>query len=54
MRQKKAKAIAKAIYGDMSRKAERRKGRYSKTGQIVNDPNGLRARYQRAKKDAEH
>ncbi len=64
MRGSKAKAIRREIYGDQSIRTERnyraiQRGRVrNKDGevftlpQIINDPESLRARYQRAKRGA--
>lgn len=46
---RKAKALRKQVYGDFSQ----RERRYLRTpqGTIFSDPNGLRAAYQRAKRE---
>jgi hypothetical protein len=48
----KAKSIRKKVYGDQSLKQPRSYLRKETTGQIINHPSSLRAKYLRAKKES--
>lgn len=58
MNGRKAKRIRRGVYGDQSLRNRRRyvgitrEGEKGKAVQILNDPNGLRAAYKRAKRQA--
>lgn len=51
MNGKQAKRLRRKVYGDMSIRAPRVYSVCASTGQVVNHPESLRARYQRAKKE---
>lgn len=54
MNGRKAKALRRSVYGDLSQREPHTLLRNSRTGVIINDPKSLRAHYKAVKREAKH